>query len=101
MAKRLLMNRKTGVKFPYSKRLLKNNDNVVEVDASGDDPIDEVDATGETESAYKGDSIIIEKATKSELIDFAGEHYGAQLAKRDSIEDLRAQVRELIEADGQ
>lgn len=101
MGRKLLYNRVTGVTFPYSKTLAKNNRNVVMLDEDGQDPIEEVDATAETgsESAYDGDSIIIDKAEKSELIDFAANHYGVQLAKRKTLDELREEVRALVESD--
>lgn len=98
MAKRMLYNRKNGVTLPYSKALLKNNPEVVELTEEGDDPIEEVDATEQQAPAYNGESIIVEKATKQELVDFAANHYGESLNKRDAIETLREQVRNLIEA---
>ena len=92
-----LYNRKNGVVLPYSKRLLELHPDVVKLNEDGEDPIEEVDATDPVEPA--GDSIIIEKATKDQLIEFAATHYGETLPQRESIDELRQRVHDLIEGD--
>lgn len=89
---KMLRNVKTGAVFPFHPLLAKNKD-MEPYEQGQDDEI--IDIGGSKGSG----GIIIEKATKAELIDFAAVNYGAEIDKGQGVAEIREQVRKLVEAD--
>ena len=92
---KLLKNKVTGAVFPFHKGLLKNK-NIIPYD----EEFEEIGGIEEESSGASSENgLIIGKAKKAELIKFAAENYGVQLNSKDSIEELRQQVTNLVEED--
>lgn len=117
MPAKYLKNMKNGVLLPYSKMLAKNHPHVVPVNSKDEKEFEEVDATEPrhgtvgTDATISGqdpepvgdtgnedlDSLDIETATKKQLGAFAQKHYEVDLNLKESIGELRSQVRKLAE----
>jgi hypothetical protein len=91
---KMLRNVKTGATFLFHPLLAKNKD----MEPYEQDQEDEIIEIGGSKSSG---GIIIDKATKAELIDFAAVNYGVEIDKGQGVADIRAQVRKLVEDDSQ
>lgn len=111
-------NPKTGVVFPATEILLKNNKHLVPCDKEGKSAFDEIDDDdldeteggsldlddqnpGDANEAGDGENGLspdfVESATKAELITFAKDNFGEEIPVRTGADEVRAKVRELIE----
>lgn len=93
---KLLINKKTKVIFPYHELLVKNKDIV---------PYDEevFGALGSTKEpeptgATSSNGIIISRANKAELIEFAYTNFGVVIEDDQTVPVIREQVKRLVEA---
>ena len=93
-----LKNIQTGVVFPYTALLAKNGKNLVPSDKDGNTGIDEVDATGV--DSVEGVDFDLENATKPQMVEHAANFYGETLNERQTKEEMREQLRKIIEAAG-
>lgn len=92
---KFLKNRKTGAKFPFHPRLMKNKDMV---------PCEDVETETEavvitTEENPSEPVFDVATATKAQLIEYALQTHGVQLSDRDKADDLRKQVIDLDASD--
>ena len=115
MSRKYLRNPKTGVVFPYSELLAKSgklepcdkNGRSLFAEVDPDDmdfePEPDLPVGGGAEEPEQGGAvdgsggIILEKATKAELADYAQRHYGHTFAARATAEQMRDELRTLIE----
>lgn len=105
---KFLRNRKTKVVFPFHPGLLRNKDmepyggDVVEETEITEISMPKEEPTQALEMPEVGSeapmSIDISKAKKTELIDFAINNFGVQLEDDLTLNELRKQVKTLIEA---
>lgn len=94
--KKLLINSKTKVVFPYHALLAKNKDIVpYNEEVHGKLGTEELEPS---DAASPNGSIIISRARKDELINFAFENYGIQIEDDLTVAEIREQVKRLVEA---
>ena len=88
---KFLKNAKTGAVFPFHPLLAANRD----MEPFEGEPASLIDNA--QAGAFTEGGIIVEKASKETLLDFAAAEYGAQIDPTLNIKAIRAQVRSLIE----
>lgn len=103
---KLLRNRKTGASFPYSEKLAKNPDMEL-VGANFEEhivdttiqkpPAVALDTPDPEPQATSTDSIVLSRASKQEMIDYAKANYGVDLDPSETNAVMREQLKTLIE----
>lgn len=88
-----LINRKTKAVFPFSKGLLRNKDMEPYDDSSEFAKALEAQPSG----ASSDNGIIISRATKGELIQYAMSNHGIQIEDSLTVPQIREQVKRLDE----
>lgn len=91
---KLLRNVKTGAVFPFHAQLARNKD-MEPYESGQEDVIHEIGGS----SASSSQGIIIDKASKPELIKFAADNYGEDIDRNLSLTAIRSTVRALIEGE--
>lgn len=120
MNPKFLRNKKTGVRFPYHPLLAKNKDmkpdggpieesEIIEIGGGSIDedkieaglesvPVSdtETDTSATAAPAKSENGIIIDKATKKDLLAFAKEEFGVTLEDSLKVGELRKEVKALV-----